>query len=268
MAATPPTLLVEVQGPVCTFTLNRPECHNALDRALREELAAAVSAFGTDATQRVAVLTGAGDRAFSTGIDLRELAADADAAIDDGLAFPVPTLGGVPGFDEVRECRKPIIAAIDGWCLAGGFELALSCDIRVATRASVFGLPEARRGVLPGPGLHELPRLMPYGEALTLLLTGGTLPATRAVELGLVQRLAGDRDELVRIARELADEIAACAPLAVEATKAIVRSTRGLPLAEAWAAAEPEVRRVAASDDAREGPRAFVEHRAPEWTGH
>jgi enoyl-CoA hydratase/carnithine racemase len=206
-------------------------------------------------------------------MDLRELAtgtggADAGTDTGDGLAFAVPTLGGVPGFDEVRECRKPIIAAVDGWCLAGGFELALSCDIRVATRAAVFGLPEARRGMLPGPGLHELPRLMPYGEALALLLTGSTLGAPRAVAVGLVQRLAEDRDELFRIADDLAGEIVACAPLAVEATKQIVRSTRGLPVADAWTAAEPAVRRVAASDDAREGPRAFVEKRAPRWTGH
>jgi enoyl-CoA hydratase/carnithine racemase len=176
-------------------------------------------------------------------------------------------LGAVPGFDELRTCRKPVIAAVDGWCLAGGFELAMYSDVRLATRASRFGLPEPRRGLLPGPGLHDLPRMVPLGEALRLLLSGGHIPAERAYDIGLVQGLADDRDDLLAQARSLADEIAACAPLSVEAVKHIVRTGRDLPIERAWQIGEPHAERLAATADAREGVRAFAEKRPPVWQG-
>ncbi|HEY8548226.1 MAG TPA: enoyl-CoA hydratase-related protein [Acidimicrobiales bacterium] len=256
-------LLVDVVGSTCTFTLNRPEVMNALDMALRRRLGAAVREFEADPALRVGILTGAGGRAFSAGDDLKEMAAVAAP----GQAFEIGRLGQVPGFDEVRTCRKPLIAAVDGWCLAGGFELALYCDLRLATRSSRFGLPEPRRGVLPGPGLHDLPRLVPRGEAMRVLLTGGHLTAERAHEIGLVQELADDADDLRAQAHALADEIARCAPLSVEAIKRIVHDTADLPIERAWALAEPHAVRLAATEDALEGPRAFAEKRPPRWQG-
>lgn len=268
MQLTPPSLVVDVDGPVCTLTLNRPAVHNALDRELRQRLGEAIVAFEADPALRVAILTGAGGRAFSAGDDLKEMA-DQTAGQGERAgrrpAFEVGRLGQVPGFDQVRECRKPLIAAIDGWCLAGGFELALYCDVRLATRASRFGLPEPRRGLLPGPGLHDLPRLVPLGEALRILLAGGHVDAERAHQIGLVQGLAGDRDDLLAQARALAGEIAACAPLSVEAVKQIVRTGRDLPIERSWALAEPHAERIASSADAAEGVRAFTEKRPPRW---
>jgi enoyl-CoA hydratase/carnithine racemase len=278
--APPPSLVVDVDGPTCTFTLNRPAALNALDMELRQGLGDAILAFEADPALRVGILTGAGGRAFSAGDDLKEMAEQAAAAAaavagqdgdgrdgPDGASptFEVGRLGQVPGFDEVRECRKPLIAAVDGWCLAGGFELAMYCDLRVATRASRFGLPESRRGLLPGPGLHDLPRLVPLGEALRILLTGGHLGAERAHQIGLVQELVDDRDELLATAHALAGEIAACAPLPVVAIKQVVRTGRDLPIERSWALAEPFAERVALSADAAEGVQAFADKRTPRW---
>jgi enoyl-CoA hydratase/carnithine racemase len=171
----------------------------------------------------------------------------------------------MPGFDALERCRKPVIAAIDGYCIAGGFELALCCDIRVATRQSSFGLPEPRRSMLAGPGLHHLSRMIPLGEALRLQLTGGRIGAERAWQIGLVQELAADRAELFAKAEALADEILACAPLAVQAIKQIVKRGRNLPVEYSWLLAEPYQERISRSADAVEGPRAFAEKRAPDW---
>lgn len=256
-------LLVDVMGSTCTLTLNRPDAMNALDMDLRRRLGAAVVGFQDDPALRVGILTGAGGRAFSAGDDLKEMAATAAS----GAAFEIGRLGQVPGFDEVRTCRKPLIAAVDGWCLAGGFELAMYCDIRLATRGSRFGLPESRRGVLPGPGLHDLPRMVPRGEALKVLLTGAPMTAERAYDIGLVQGLADDADDLLAQAHALADEIALCAPLSVEAIKRIVHDTADLPTERAWTLTEPHALRLAATDDALEGPRAFAEKRPPHWRG-
>lgn len=272
-----PSVRYEVDSHRCTITLDRPEVHNALDRRLRQSLAEAVVRFEEDDRLRVAILTGAGGRAFSAGDDLREMADELDDGPDGpreagaggerAPAFEVGRLGAVPGFDQVRTCTKPILAAIDGYCLAGGFELALYCDVRLATRQSTFGLPEPRRGLLPGPGLHELPKFVPLGEALQLQLSGGRLSAARAYEIGLVQSLADDRAGLFEQATALAEEIAACAPLAVQAVKHVVRSTHGMPAEEAWAVTEAAAQRLSRTEDAAEGIRAFAEHRPPRWQG-
>jgi enoyl-CoA hydratase/carnithine racemase len=309
---TPPNSLgVEVHGSTCILTLNRPQAMNALDMELRRGLGAALVAYQADPALRVAILTGAGGRAFSAGDDLKEMASAAIVTTDpdpdpepdpepaaahggqdgtgpgvdgaprgtnggaagagpapghaSGMAFEVGRLGAVPGFDELRTCRKPVIAAVDGWCLAGGFELAMYSDIRLATRASRFGLPEPRRGLLPGPGLHDLPRMIPLGEALRLLLSGGHMSAERAYDIGLVQGLADDRDDLLAQAHAIADEIALCAPLSVEAIKHIVHTGRDLPVERAWQIGEPHAERLAATADAHEGVAAFTEKRAPVW---
>ena len=137
--------------------------------------------------------------------------------------------GRIPAFDALRDCRKPLIAAIDGYCVAAGFEISLLCDIRVATMQSQFGLPEPRRSLLAGPGLHYLSRIVPLGEAMLMQLTGSFISAERAHQIGLVQRLAPDRKVLMDEANAIADDILLGAPLAVQAIKRVVRIARNLP---------------------------------------
>jgi enoyl-CoA hydratase/carnithine racemase len=254
-------------GRCIVITLDRPAVLNAINHRLQTELRAAIGRVSADDRARVAIITGAGGRAFSTGADLKEMSAQATTGgYRAGGAFPVPHQGDSAG-DDVRACSKPVIAAVDGYCVAAGFELALSCDIRVATRGSTFGLPEPRRSLIAGPGLHHLSRMIPLGEALRLQLTGGRMTAERAYQIGLVQELAEDRDDLMARAHAIAGEIVECAPMAVAAIKHIVTVGRDLPLERSWALAEPLQERLAASEDAREGPLAFAQRRPPEWKG-
>ena len=236
---------------------------NAINRQLEAELDAAIDAFTADDDLRVAIIVGAGGRAFSAGADLKEMAERAATGEHEGGgAFPVPTAGSRR---DIRACPKPVIAAIDGHCVAAGLELALGCDIRVATRQSSFGLPEPRRGLIAGSGLHHLNRMIPLGEALRLQLTGGRIDAERAYQIGLVQQLTAGRGEMMARAHALADDVVACAPMAVEAIKHIVTIGRNLPIEYSWALAQPIQARLAASEDSREGPRAFAEKRPPRW---
>jgi enoyl-CoA hydratase/carnithine racemase len=256
-------VLYDVGDRRCVITLNRPEAMNAINRQVEAELDAAIEAFSADDRLRVAIIVGAGGRAFSAGADLKEMAERAASGEHEGGgAFPVPAPNSRR---DIRTCPKPVIAAIDGHCVAAGLELALACDIRVATRQSSFGLPEPRRGLIAGSGLHHLSRTIPLGEALRLQLTGARIEAERAHQIGLVQELTADRSEMMGRAHALADDVVACAPLAVEAIKHIVTVGRNLPIEYSWALAQPFQERLAASDDAREGPRAFAEKRAPRW---
>jgi enoyl-CoA hydratase/carnithine racemase len=203
------------------------------------------------------IITSEGGRAFSAGADLIEMAMQ---------TTPGDALGaGATFLSAVDRCRKPLIAAIDGYALAGGLELALYCDIRVATIPSSFGLPEPRRSLLAGPGLHNLSRMIPLGEALRIQLTGGHITAQRAYEIGLVQILAPDRVVLMAEAERLAEEIMLCAPLAVQAIKQIVKVGRNLPVEYSKVIAEPFEERIYNSEDFREGPAAFAEKRLPKW---
>jgi enoyl-CoA hydratase/carnithine racemase len=257
-------LNLDLDGPVAFITLNRPERLNALNRELTRELERAVREVEGDPAVRVLVLGGEGGRAFCAGADLHEIASIASVQPANG-GFTVPEPGQMPGFDQIAACTKPVVAAIDGWCVAGGFELALLCDMRLATRSSNFGLPEPRRGMLAGPGLHELSRIVPLGEALKLQLTGGTISAERAYDIGLVQELAEDRLELVRKVNDLVSAILSCSEKAVSAIKHIVRAGRDMSVADAWKMARPFQEAMARSEDAFEGPRAFADKTAPEW---
>ena len=251
------TLLVERRSGMCIISLNRPERMNALNGELVRRIEEAVEDFDDDDELFVMIITSEGGRAFSAGADLIEMAMQ-------------PTPGGALGagatfLSAVDRCRKPLIAAIDGYALAGGLELALYCDIRVATIASAFGLPEPRRSLLAGPGLHNLSRMIPLGEALRMQLTGGHITAQRAYEIGLVQILAPDRVVLMAEAERLAEEVMLCAPLAVQAIKHIVKVGRNLPVEYSKVIAEPFEERIYNSEDFREGPAAFAEKRAPKW---
>ena len=248
----------DVDGRVATITLDRPEQRNAVDPELTEELGAAVAAFEADPEVWVAILTGAGPN-FCAGADLKALAA--------GRAAELTTeQGGFAGW--VRYPRtKPVIAAVTGFALAGGTELVLACDLVVAAPDAQFGLPEVTRGIVAaGGGLFRLPRALPPARAAELVLTGERLGAEEAHRLGMVNHLV-PVEQVLGKAREIADRICANAPVAVRESLAVVRDAYELSEQEAWDRSAQAMARARASEDAKEGPRAFAEKRAPRWTG-
>jgi enoyl-CoA hydratase/carnithine racemase len=255
-------LTYSVKQGKCYITLNRPKSMNALNAELRSAIVEAVQKFDQDEELFVGIITGAGGKAFSAGLDLKEVASKASKDEQEGKAHRNT---GVSASEALSSSRKPIIAAIDGYCLAGGFEIALSCDIRIATTQSTFGLPEVRRSLLPGPGLHELPRVVPLGEALLIQLTGSPISSERAYQIGLIQKLVSDRDELMAEADKIADDILKGAPLATKAIKRVVRVGRNLPIEYSAKFSEAYRDAVYLSEDRREGPKAFAEKREPQW---
>jgi enoyl-CoA hydratase/carnithine racemase len=255
---TSPHVHYDKRGRKACVTLDRPEAMNAMTVEMVRALGAAVRDAVADDQVLVLILTGAGGRAFSAGIDLKEMSRrDGQEKVDFYSLYS--------GLIDVANCTKPIVAAIDGYCVAAGLELSLRSDIRVATTASKFGLPEPRRSILAGYGLHHLSRMIPLGEALLMQLTGSPITAERAHQIGLVQKLVPDREAMLREAEAIADDIVLCAPLAVQAIKKIVKTGRNLPVEYSYKFAEPIEAAVYASEDRLEGPRAFAEKRAPNW---
>jgi enoyl-CoA hydratase/carnithine racemase len=256
----------EVSGAVVTITIDRPERRNAIDPPTTRALADAWRRFRDGGDLRVAVLTGAGSEAFCAGADLR--------SIDDFYALtPAERLAraeaepGLGGLTRNLEVWKPVIAAINGYCLAGGFELALACDIRIAAETATFGLPEVTWGIMPGAGgTQRLPRLAPLGAALELVFTGERITAAEAHRLGIVNRVVSSPG-LLPTALALAQRIARNGPVAVQAAKQAVYRGRHLPLDEALRLEQLLAEPVRQSEDAREGPRAFLEKRAPAFKG-
>jgi enoyl-CoA hydratase/carnithine racemase len=238
------------------LTINRPQARNALSKAVRDGLFAGVRQFNDDAEAKVLVLTGAGDRAFCAGGDLKEMA---------DVALKVPPIDFVPQFGRNIEVAKPTIAAVNGVAFGGGFLLAQQCDLVVAADTASFAISEAKVG-RGSPWAAPLPWLIPPRIAMEIVLTGDPISAARALEVGLVNRVV-PAAELVAATQGLAERIVANAPLSVLAGKATVRLCAELPLSEAYAAAERIWAPVYLSADAQEGPAAFREKRAPVWTG-
>lgn len=246
----------EVRRGVAWLTINRPEARNALSRAVREGLFAGVHRFNADGDAKVLVLTGAGDRAFCAGGDLKEMA-------DTALAVPPPDF--LPQFGRNVEVVKPTIAAVNGLALGGGFLLAQNCDLVVAADTAQFAVTEAKIG-RGSPWAAPLAWLVPPRVAMEILLTGDPVSAERAYEVGLVNRVV-PLAELADTAQALAERIAANAPLSVAAAKKTVALCSQMPMAEAFAEAERIWEPVYLSADAQEGPAAFRDKRAPVWTG-
>ena len=249
-------VLVERRGGVQVITINRPQAKNALDRAVAEGVAAAVDELDASDELRVGVLTGAGGT-FSAGMDLKAFLRGETPAIPGR---------GLCGITQTPP-RKPLVGAVEGAALAGGFELLLACDLVVAAEKARFGVPEVTRSLVAAGGAAlQLPRRVPYALALEMLLTGEPLGAPRAAEIGLVNRLVPEGGAL-DAAVALAERIAANGPLAVAATKAVARGTADWTFEEGWQRQEELVRPVFTSEDAAEGSRAFAEKRPPVWKG-
>jgi enoyl-CoA hydratase len=249
----------ERRGNVEILTINRPEARNAINAEVSQQMGAALDELAEDSGCSVVVLTGAGDKAFSAGMDLKAFASGEGAGI-------LSAAGGFAGIAE-RDFPKPLIAAVNGSCLAGGCEIMLACDLAVAAEHAVFGIPEAKRGLIAGAGgLFRLPRRLPLAIALELALTGDPIDANRAWQLGLVNRVV-PADRLLEETLALAQVVAANAPLALAWSKKVMRETLALDEAEAWKRNAEAVRVVFSSADAMEGPIAFAEKRAPVWQG-
>jgi enoyl-CoA hydratase len=249
-------VLVETDGGVAVITINRPKARNAVNGAVARGIAAAVDELDTRADVAALVLTGAGGT-FCAGMDLKGF-----------LAGDFPALEG-RGFGGLVESppKKPLVAAVEGYALAGGFELALACDLIVASEEAKFGLPEPKRGLVAAAGgTMRLPRRIPYHVAMEIALTGDHYPAARLYELGLVNRVTPAGGALAG-ALELAKKIAANAPLALAATKKIVLESQDWSQEEMFAKQSAIVNPVFGSKDAMEGAMAFAEKRAPNWRG-
>src|SRR5450755_1128327 len=249
-------VLTEVIDAVAVITINRPEARNAVNGAVARGIAAAIEEFDGRADIRVLVLTGAGGN-FSAGMDLKGfLAGDAPVAGDRGF-------GGI----TERPPAKPVIAAVEGYALAGGFELVLACDLIVASEAARFGLPEVRRGLVAGAGgLLRLPRRTPYHLAMEIALTGEHFPAQRLQATGLVNQVVPAGEALAG-AMQLAQRVVPGAPLALAATKAVITRAADWDSGEAFARQAEIINPVFTSADAREGAAAFAQKRPPAWRG-
>jgi enoyl-CoA hydratase/carnithine racemase len=249
-------ILTDVSDGVAIITINRPQARNAVNGAVARGIAAAVEEFDARADVSVLVLTGAGGT-FSAGMDLKGFLTG-DSPIAPGRGF-----GGI----AERPAVKPMIAAVEGYALAGGFELVLSCDLVVASEEARFGLPEVRRGLVAGAGgLLRLPARIPYHLAMEIALTGEHFPAARLAEAGLVNKLV-PAGEALRAAVELAGKVALGAPLALAASKRVIVESADWPSNEAFARQGEIIAPVFRSKDAMEGAAAFAEKRPPAWRG-
>lgn len=256
-----PFVRFEKHGHLAWITIDRPEVMNALHPPCHDELDSIWNEFAADAELWVAILTGAGERAFSAGNDLKWTA-------ENGGRLPPMPAGGFGGLVNRFDLDKPVIAAVNGFALGGGFELVLACDIVIAAEHARFGLPEPRVGLMAAAGgAQRLARQIPLKLAMGMMLTGEHIEARRAAELGLVNEVV-PAAELRATARRWAERILECSPLSVRATKQAAMRSLDRPLAEAIGVQQyPAVLELFRSEDCREGPLAFAQKRKPIWKG-
>jgi E-phenylitaconyl-CoA hydratase len=260
MATAFENIIYEKKGPVAVLTINREERLNSVNAQTSAEMGAAMADFREDRELRVAILTGAGAKAFSTGMDL-VATAQGENQISGGRAVPFG------GFTKGMAIYKPIIAAINGFCLAGGMELALACDIRICTPDARFGLPEVRWAIIPGAGgTQRMPRAIPRAWANYLILTGEQIDAETAMRIGLVSHIV-PKEELMDRAMQIATTICERGPLAVRSAKEAILRGQDMPLDHGMAFEDLLEMRLMETEDAKEGPRAFAEKRKPAYKG-
>ncbi len=254
------SVLTAIEGRVATVTVNRPEKHNALNQTARAGLCAALARLEEDADVRVVILTGAGEKAFVAGADIREFAERTPITQHRYMSQLNVT-------DIAEGLSKPVIAAINGFCLGIGCELVMACDIRIASETAKLGQPEVNLGLLPGSGgTQRLPRLVGLGNAYKLLYTGDLVSAEEALRIGLVDEVVPSRELMPRV-RALADAIAAKSPIALRYLKEAVRATTRAPLDEGLRLERSLFGLAFASRDKEEGVQAFLEKRKPDFTG-
>jgi enoyl-CoA hydratase/carnithine racemase len=252
---------VERDGAVALVTLDHPPV-NALSSQLLGELEDELVRLDEDDEIRAIVVRGAGEKAFVAGADIKEFPALREAGSSDGSPRRIQRVGA-----RIDSLRTPVIAAIHGFCLGGGLELAMACDIRVAAEDAQLGQPEIKLGLIPGGGgTQRLPRLVGHGRALLLNMSGDPVPGHVAYEWGLVERIA-PAAELLEVALGIARAISERSPHAIGVLKRLMKETRDLPLADGLAREAQEFARCLASDDGAEGVAAFIEKREPQWTG-
>jgi enoyl-CoA hydratase len=262
MERAPDTVLLAASDGIATVTLNRPEVLNALNGRMLEELSRTVGALAEDSSLRAVILTGAGTKAFAAGADIGEL-----RGLPDERAAEAQARRGQALTTALEALRLPVIAAVNGFALGGGCELAMACDIRIASENARFGQPEVNLGILPGyGGTQRTLRLLGEGMAMYLCLTGEMIDAQEALRIGLVQRVVPAADLLVE-ARRIATAIATKAPLAVAATKRAIVEGASLPLADGLALEARLFGAMAATADFREGTQAFLDKRRAEFSG-
>ena len=248
-------VLTSEEDGILVVTINRPEAKNAMTKAAAEGIAAAMDRLDSDDNLRVGILTGAGGT-FCSGMDLKGFLRGESPSIE-GRGF-----GGI----VQKPPEKPLIAAVEGYALAGGLELMIACDLVVASSGAKFGIPEVKRGLVAAAGgVMMLPDQIPERIAMELALTGDFIDAARAYELGLINRIT-DGEALVA-AKELAASIVANGPLAVRVSKQVIKQSRGWPMDERYTRQTQLIAPVFVSEDAREGAAAFAEKRAPNWKG-
>ncbi len=252
-------VLVDRRGPLAVVTLNRPDKHNAMSLAMKDEIVAALADLDADAAVRVIVLTGAGDRAFVAGADIAEFR-------DRSLQEQIRMYQEGTVYDAMDRVAKPVIARIDGYCFGGGLELAMACDIRIASERSVFSQAEVNIGIIPGGGgSQRLPRLVGQGTAMKLTLTGDRIDAPEAFRIGLVDEVV-PHPQLDKRVDEIASRIASKSAVAVRLAKAAVKAAARLPLDQGLRHEQTLFTLAFASADKDEGVRAFLEKREPRWT--
>jgi enoyl-CoA hydratase/carnithine racemase len=252
-------VLRERRGHVEILTINRPEARNAINGGVSKAMSSIMDELADDADCWVVIVTGSGDKAFSAGMDLKAFSSGEGGDI-------IGASGGFAGL-TMRDFPKPIIAAVNGSALAGGFEIMLSCDLVVAAEHATFGIPEAKRGLIAGAGgLIRMPKRLPMAVALELAMTGDPIDAERARALGLVNKVV-PAASLLDEAVALAERIAANAPLAVRYSKSVMKRAADVPESEGWKINQEAVGIVFSSADAMEGPVAFAEKRPPNWQG-
>ncbi len=254
-------LIVERDGAVAVITINRPRVHNALNSTTIDELLRAMSEVKSDDGIRAVVLTGAGEKSFVAGADITELAI---LTPTDGRRH---ALTGQQVFDAIEKLGKPVIAAINGFALGGGCELAMACTLRIAADTATLGQPEVNLGLIPGyAGTQRLPRLVGRGRAMEMLLTGAPIPAAEAQRIGLVNKVVAAA-ELLTEARALAARLARSAPIAMRYIMSAVTNGAEMPFPDACEYEAALFGLVASTDDMREGTRAFLDKRPAEFKG-
>ncbi len=255
---------VEKDNHQTKITINRPDAMNAISPPTSLEMDEALNEFSSDPEAWLCIITGAGEKAFSSGNDLKYWAQHGAKKAGEEFA---KCKGGFGGITARFDCFKPVIAAVNGLAMGGGFEIALACDIIIAAENAVFSFPEPRVGLIPGAGgVHRLPRQIPYHIAMGMIMTSKRITAREALQYGIVNDVV-PFDQLESTVQSWADEIFKGAPLSVRACKEATLKGYDMPLDQAMSSVFPEEEKMRNSEDTVEGPKAFAEKRAPQWKG-